>query len=182
MKILKKILFVFLGLIVLVGIIALFVKKEYAVVREVTINKPNSEVFQYIKLLKNQDNFSVWATMDPDMRKEYRGTDGTVGFVSAWDSEKKNVGAGEQEIINITEGERLDFELRFLEPFKSTDYAHMITESVGENQTKVKWGFNGKMNYPMNLMLIFMDMEEMLGKDLEQGLSNLKTVLENSDS
>ena len=51
--------------------------------------------------------------MDPDMKKTYRGTDGTVGFVSAWDSEKDDVGKGEQEIIKITDGERIDYELRF---------------------------------------------------------------------
>jgi len=36
----------------------------------------------------------------------------------------------------------------------------------------------GHMNYPMNLMLLFMDMEQMIGKDFDQGLANLKTVLE----
>ncbi len=54
----------------------------------------------------------------------------------------------------------------------------MITESSSENATKVKWGFSGRMDYPMNLMLLFMNMEEMLGKDLDKGLQNLKAVLE----
>jgi hypothetical protein len=34
------------------------------------------------------------------------------------------------------------------------------------------------MPYPMNLMLPFMNMEQMLGKDLQDGLNNLKVVLE----
>jgi hypothetical protein len=178
MKILKGILFTILGLTAIALITALFVKKEYAVEREVTINKPKQEVFEYIKYLKNQDSYSVWANMDPQMKKEYKGTDGTVGFVSAWDSEKSNVGKGEQEIKKITEGERIDFELRFIKPFESTEPAYMITESVSDNQTKVKWGFSGEMKYPMNLMLLFMNMEEMVGKDLATGLQNLKTKLE----
>lgn len=178
MKIVKKILLGIIGIIVLLLIIALFVKKEYGVEREITINKPKQEVFDYLKMLKNQDNFSVWAKRDPNMKKEYRGTDGTVGFVSAWDSENKHVGKGEQEIKNITEGERLDFELRFLKPFEATDNAFMTTEALSDNQTKVKWGFNGKMAYPMNLMLLFMNMDEMLGKDLQEGLNNLKAILE----
>jgi hypothetical protein len=178
MKILKKIVFVLLGLLILLLVVALFVKKEYAVVREVTINKPKAEVFEYVKYLKNQDNYSVWAKMDPNMKKQYRGTDGTVGFVSAWDSKIKDVGTGEQEITKILEGERLDVELRFLKPFKSTDYAYMITQNVYDNQTKVMWGFTGKMPYPMNLMLLCMNMDKILGKDLETGLSNLKANLE----
>jgi len=116
--------------------------------------------------------------MDPDMKKTYRGTDGTVGFVSAWESDNKDVGKGEQEIMKITEGERMDLELRFFEPFESTEPAYMITESVSENQTKVKWGFNGHMDYPMNITMLFMDFEKMIGDDLETGLKNLKSVLE----
>ena len=178
MKILKKILLVLVGIIALVLIVALFVKKEYAVERDITIEKPKYEVFEYVKYLKNQDNFSKWATMDPAMIKEFRGTDGTVGFVSAWESENPDVGKGEQEIMKITEGARIDYEIRFLEPFEATDNAYMTTESVNDSLTKVSWGFNGKMNYPMNLMLLFMDMEKMLGGDLETGLTNLKGVLE----
>ncbi len=54
----------------------------------------------------------------------------------------------------------------------------MITEAVSPTETKVKWGFNGHMDYPMNLMIPLMDMEEMIGNDLEKGLTNLKGVLE----
>jgi uncharacterized protein YndB with AHSA1/START domain len=178
MKIIKKILIGIIGIIVLILIIALFVKKDYAVEKEIVINKPKTEVFDYIKHLKNQDNFSIWAKADPNMKKEYKGTDATVGFVSAWESNEKNVGMGEQEIKNIVEGERIDFELRFKKPFEATDNAFMTTEAVADAQTKVKWGFNGKMNYPMNIMLLFMDMDKMLGKDLEDGLKNLKGELE----
>jgi len=81
MKIAKRILLGILGIIVLLLVVALFVKKEYAVEREIAINKPKQEVFDYVKFLKNQDNFSVWAQTDPNMKKDFRGTDGTVGVV-----------------------------------------------------------------------------------------------------
>lgn len=178
MRILKIILIVILILIAIPLLTALFVKKDYDVEREITINKPKQEVFDYIKYLKNQDHYSKWAMMDPDMKKTYRGTDGTVGFVSAWESNKKDVGTGEQEIKKITEGERLDFELRFIKPFEATEAAYMVAEPVSENQTKVKWGFSGHMNYPMNLMMLFMDFDKMIGDDLATGLQKLKTVLE----
>jgi hypothetical protein len=49
MKIVKKILIVLAIIIAIPLIIALFVKKDYAVQREVTIDKPKQEVFDYIK-------------------------------------------------------------------------------------------------------------------------------------
>lgn len=178
MKIIKKIIIVLFVLVAIILVIALFVKKDYAVVRSIEINKPRTEIFAYTKYLKNQANFSKWAAMDPAMEKTYTGTDGEVGFVSAWKSKVKDVGAGEQEIKKITENERLDFELRFKEPFEAKESAYMTFDSLGENQTKVSWGFNGHMAYPMNIFLLFMDFDKMIGADLETGLKNLKTVME----
>lgn len=178
MKIIKNVILTIVGIIVLILLIGLFVNGKYDVEREVTINKPTQEVFAYIKLLKNQDNFSVWAAMDPNMKKEFKGEDGTVGFISAWESNNEQVGKGEQEILKIDEGNRIDFELRFFEPFEAKDHAYMTTESVTDSTTLVKWGFNGEMPYPSNLMLLAMDMEEMLAPSLQDGLNNLKEILE----
>jgi hypothetical protein len=179
MKIIKRVLLVIVLLIAALFITAIFTDKDYSVSREISINRPKQDVFNYIKYLKNQNEYSKWATMDPDMKKTYSGTDGTVGFISAWDSEIDDVGKGEQEIKKITEGERIDFELRFLEPFQSKEPAFMSTESLSENQTKVTWGFSGHMAYPTNIFLLFMDFEKMIGTDLEVGLSKLKDKLEN---
>ena len=178
MKIIKKILLGIVAIIALLLIIAIFLKKEYTVERSITINKPKQEVFDYIKLLKNQDNFSVWAKKDPNMKKEYTGTEGTVGFVSAWDSDNKDVGKGEQEITKIEEGNRVDYALRFLKPMEGNATAYLSTEAAAETQTNVKWGIQGRMAYPMNIMQLFMNMDKMLGADLEQGLANLKEILE----
>jgi hypothetical protein len=167
-----------IGLLALVLVSALFVKKEYSVERVTTINQPKQVVYDYAKYLKNQNNFSVWAKIDPEMKVEFRGTDGTVGFVSAWDSKVKEAGKGEQEILSITENERIDYVIRFLEPMESTDNAFLQFTAVNDSVTTVKWGFYGKMKYPMNMMLAFMDMDAMLGKDLSGGLSNLKSILE----
>ncbi|KIC95817.1 SRPBCC family protein [Flavihumibacter solisilvae] len=168
------------SIIALLLVIALFVKKDYSVTREVTINKPKGEVFNYVKFVKNQDNFSKWNQMDPAMKKSYKGTDGSVGFIYGWDSQDKNVGMGSQEIKNIIEGERVDLDIHFIKPFEGDASADFITEAVSENQTKVKWEFNSRMPYPMNLMRLFMDMEGMIGDDLQTGLNNLKSVLEKS--
>lgn len=181
MKTLKIILIIIAVIIVVPLIVALFTAKDYAVERQITINKPLEQVWDYVKYLKNQDNYSKWASMDPQMEKSFRGEDGMVGFVSAWESDNPDVGKGEQEIMAIIPSERIDYELRFIEPFESNEKAYMITEATGDNQTLVKWGFKGRMEYPMNLMLLVMDFEAMLAGDFETGLSNLKTVLEKQE-
>jgi hypothetical protein len=177
-KILKLIAVLFGLFVAFILVAAFIVNNKYAVERSVIIDQPKEIVFDYVLSLKNQDNYSVWATLDPDMHQEFRGTDGTVGFVSAWEG-NSDVGKGEQEIVNIVDGERIDYEIRFIEPFEGEADAYMITEPVSDNQTMVIWGFESQMPRPMNLMLLFMNMEDLIGADYEAGLANLKAILEN---
>ncbi|MGH2664442.1 SRPBCC family protein [Flavobacterium sp.] len=178
MKIIKKIVLALVALVVIIAIAGLFMKKDYAIEREITINQPKDSIFKFVKQVKNQDQFSVWNKMDPNMKKNYTGTDGTVGFIYGWESQNENVGTGEQEIKKIAEGERVDFELRFKVPMESKGNAYIATEAISPTQTKVKWGFTGTMPYPWNVMMPIMGMDEMIGKDLQGGLDNLKGVLE----
>lgn len=174
----KIILLVLVAIVVIALIAAAFMKKDFNIEKEVTINKPRQEVFDYIRVLKNQTHYSKWVMMDPNAKMEYRGTDGAVGSVSAWDSENKNVGKGEQEIMKLADGQRMDLEIRFKKPFESKADAYMTTEDSGPNQTKVKWGFHSKMAWPTNLFTAMMNMEKMVGDDLQTGLNNLKGVME----
>ena len=157
---------------------AAFMKKDFAVEKEIVINQPKDSVFKFVKFLKNQDQFSVWAKMDSKMKNQFKGNDGEIGAINSWESDNENVGIGEQEIKNIKEGERIDFELRFKEPMEATNFAYMTTEALSPIQTKVTWGFTGNSPYPFNFMLAFMNMDEMVGKDFQQGLDNLKVLLE----
>lgn len=173
-----NIILIILAIIALPFIIALFTKKEYVVHRETVINRPRQEVFDYIRHLKNQDNYSKWNTLDPHAKKGYSGTDGAVGFIASWDSDNKKVGKGEQEIVNIVEGEKIDVKLHFIKPFEGTGLSTMSTEAVTPGHTRVRWHMTGRMNYPTNFMLLIMNMDKMLGADLHTNLSNLKKVLE----
>jgi hypothetical protein len=139
------------------------------------IKKPASEVFNYLKYTRNQDNFSVWNMADPKMKKEQSGKDGEVGFIYRWDSQVKNVGAGEQETIAIIDGKQIDSAIRFFRPMKNTGKTSFLIDDAGDGLTRVTWIFDSPSKFPMVLFApIF---KKMLGKDLEKGLDNLKTIL-----
>lgn len=165
------------ALIVLLLVVALFTKKAYSITRETVINKPVTEVYNYVKCLKNQDHFNKWVMTDPGMKRDFKGTDGTVGFVYAWNGNKK-AGEGEQEITNVVEGKRMDSQVRFIRPFKGVSETYYETVALSSDKTKITWGVAGKMNYPMNIMLLIMNMENMMGKDMETSFGNLKEILE----
>lgn len=175
MKILKRIGIGILGLMAILLLAALFVKKEYKVEQQVTINKATNTVFDYVKFARNQDQFNKWIMADPQIKKSYKGNDGAVGFVYAWDSEG-NAGQGEQEIKSIREGEQVNFVIRFKKPFEGDASAMMKTEAIAANQTKLTWSMTGRNHYPLNILNLVLP--SMLGKDMQESLTTLKSVLE----
>lgn len=177
-KILVAIVLIAFVLIAGIAILAYVAPTNFKVERETTINKPKAEVFAYAKMIKNQNEWGPWFKKEPTMKQEFRGTDGQPGFVVYWKGESSDTGEGEQEIKKITEGERIDTELRFKQPFESVAQAYLTTEAVGENQTKVKWGFDSSMPRPMNVMLLMIDMDAAVGKDFGDGLASMKSILE----
>ncbi len=163
----------FVGLILL---IAVAMPKKYRIVSEIVINRPKSEVFNYVKHIRNQEKYSKWILADPNIKITNKGTDGTVGFVSSWVSNVKNVGEGEQEIIKIYEGEGYDADLRFIKPFKGLSHAKIRTKDAGPGQTKFITTFDTKTDFPLNIMVPMI--KKMLKKDMNENSANLKRILE----
>lgn len=177
MNILIYIVAAIVALVSLVLVLALFTKKGYTVERSIVINKPVNEVFDYVKRLKNQDYYNKWVMTDPNMTKTFTGTDGTVGFIYGWEGNRQ-AGQGEQEIKGITPNARVDMELRFVKPMPGIAQAYITTTAITESQTQVTWGMSSGMKYPMNIMLTLLNLEKMLGKDLEISLRMLKEQIE----
>jgi uncharacterized protein YndB with AHSA1/START domain len=169
------ILLVVAGLIALLLIIALFMKKEHYVNREIIINAPRQKVFDFLKLLKNQEQFNKWAKTDKDRKEETKGTDGTVGFIYSW-SGNKSAGQGEKEIISIVEGKRIETEIRFIKPMRVTARVIMETASLSDQQTRVNLTNTGVLKYPLNIMIPMA--EKNFAKDMDSSLATLKNILE----
>lgn len=175
MKILKTLLFVVLGVVVVVLIAAGVLPKKMNLESEIIINKPVSEVYEFVKIIENQKYYSKWVMLDPNVKVSYVGTDGTVGAYSSWESEMDEVGVGQQEIIAMEENKRIDYELRFKIPFEATDTAYTTFEAIDSTHTKVTNGFRSKMPYPLNVMLPMV--EKMLKEDIDGNMRRLDSVL-----
>lgn len=178
MSTLSIILLILSVLIALPFILGIFAPKETYIEREITISKPASQVYDYLKYLRHAEEFNKWVMTDPHMKKEYIGTDGTVGFIYKWDSQNKQVGQGEQEITGMQENQSIDYEIRFVKPFPNTAKGGFILEPANQN-TRVKYIFRGPSTYFMRVMQIVLNIKKMLGRDMETTLNNLKNIIEN---
>lgn len=175
MNILITLLLAVAGIIILLLILALFMKSKHYVKREVIIGATRQQVFDYIKLLRNQDTFNENAKAGAGRKRHYKGTDGTVGFVYAWSGDK-DAGEGEKEIMAITEGESIEMEIRFVKPMIATARIIMGTEPLSAGRTKVYWSNAGTLKYPLNALIPMV--ERSVAKGMDSSLSALKDILE----
>ena len=175
MSIIITILIVLATIVGLLLFLAIFIRKDYTIHREIIIHQPLPVVFDYIKFLRNQDYFNKWVMTDPEMKKTFNGTDGTTGFIYAWDGKK--AGQGEQEIKKIVEEKELHTEVRFIKPFEAIGHVKFITESITGDTTRTICTNASAMKYPLNIMLPFV--KGALAKDMDVSLLTLKKVLEN---
>ena len=176
MKVLKIIGIGIIGIIAFLLLIALFIPNDYTVSVSTTIDKPRQVVFDYAKLIKNQEDYSIWVMQDPNLKLDYQGMDGTVGFKASWDSKDDNVGEGSQQITAVSE-KQINVDLHFVRPMKGEAKVSTFFESISANETKITVDFYGHSSYPMNLMN-FVGAKFITDAET-QNLANLKKILEN---
>lgn len=169
------VVYVLIFLIGILLIVAYFMKRNHYVQREIIINAPRQKVFDFLRFLKNQEQFNKWAKAGGNRQEKFTGEDGTVGFIYAWSGDK-SAGEGEKEIMKIVNGERIETEIRFIKPMKISAFVIMETHAVSENQTKVNMINGGNLNFPFNIMIPIA--EKNFGKDMDASLVSLKKILE----
>ena len=171
MKILKYLVYTLIVLIMITLATAAVLPKTFKAEGVSVINKPSGEVYNYVKQIKTQENYAVWFQKDPDMVKNYYGTDGTIGSGLKWQSKK--VGDGEQVITGLVEGRRVNIDL-FLNGSKDAAKFNFTVDSIAPHQTKVKQAVEGAVPYPFNVMMLFYNMDA----DFQKNADHLKQVLE----
>jgi len=151
---------------------------EINVSRTTTINAAPAVVFQQVNDLHQWEQWSPWMELDPDMKIEYTGPRSGEGAAYAWDGDD-NVGAGTLKITESTPQKKVAFSLKFERPFEDQSTAAFHFAPAGE-ATEVTWEMHGENNFMGKVMSVFMDFEELIGKDFEKGLAKLKKVSENA--
>jgi len=173
--ILLKILAVVVALIALLCVIALFVKKGYTIKREVLISNSVDKVYDYVRFHKSQPEFNQWLGFDPNTKIEIKGNeDGTPGSILHFESNHKKTGTGEWENTHMVQNEKIGLELRFLAPYQFTANGALYFNEVNEDRTKLIWEYNSGMDWPKNITLLFMDMDKIIGQDIEATLEKIK--------
>lgn len=112
---------------------------------------------------------------DADMKRSFSGPESGVGAKYAWQGKK--AGSGDIEIIESIPNRRIVLRLNMLKPLKATNEVVYELEAV-DGGTEVLWTMSGKQNIIGKVMGVFIDCEEMVGKEFERGLNSLRQLAE----
>lgn len=173
---LKKIAIVVLALVVVFVIVVATRPSHFHVERSSRIAAPPDVVFARINDFHRWPSWSPWEKLDPAMKREYSGAPQGTGSAYRW-AGNDEVGVGNMRITDSQPPSRLAIALEFEEPWQATNTTSFTVAPESGGST-VTWGMDGESNFVFKAMGLFMDMDGMIGKDFEAGLSNLQRVAE----
>lgn len=146
------------------------------VARAIDIKAPAEKIYPLISDFHQWVSWSPYEKKDPAMKRTYGGADRGKGATYAWDGDK-NVGSGRMEILEATPPSRIVIKLDFFTPFEGHNTAEFTMLPQGDG-THVTWVMHGPANFMSRLIQVFINLDNMIGRDFEAGLVNLKTLTE----
>ncbi|MGB0888105.1 MAG: SRPBCC family protein [Vicingaceae bacterium] len=175
MKILKGI-GVFIVLLIAIYVVLGFVgPADYRVERSIEIEADATIVFDQTTKFANWAAWSPWAAADPGAKYTIEKDEQAVGAVMGWDGEVS--GKGNMTITEIVPNEKMVYSLTFIEPWVMSSVGGFNYIKEG-NAIKVVWYDQGDIPFSQRPMMLFMDLEEMMGPQFEEGLANIKEICE----
>ena len=172
----KKIALVIVVLVAALLVYAATRPDSMHVERAARINAPPEKIFPLINDFHRWSSWSPYEKRDPAMKRVYGGAASGTGAVYEWEG-NRDVGQGRMEITESTPASRVAIKLDFIEPFEGHNTAEFTLAPKGQS-TDVTWAMHGPAPFISKLMQVFFNFDTMIGKDFEEGLANLKTLVE----
>ena len=148
---------------------------SFRVQRVVLINAPSDKVFPLVNDIKAWTVWSPYEKKDPAMKRTYGAVTAGKGATYAWDGDK-NVGQGGIEIVE-SGPRKILLKLDFVKPFEAHNMGEFLLEPKGDS-TSVTWATYGPSPYMSKVIGTFINIDDMIGRDFEKGLADLKAAAE----
>jgi hypothetical protein len=178
-RIKSVLLYGLLALVAIVGVLAVVIAmqpSDFRVSRSATMAAAPQAVFDQVNNFHNWDAWSPWAKLDPNAKNTFEGPSSGTGSVLRW-AGNHEVGEGSMTIVESRPHDLVRIRLDFVKPFEGTSDVEFILEPKGD-QTAVTWSMAGKNNFIAKAISLVMDCEKMVGGYYEQGLANIKAIVE----
>lgn len=163
-----------LGLAIgVVVVLALMQPDEYTLSVSRTMAVPPEAIEPQVTDMRAWAEWNPWAEIDPNATLEFSDPAAGDGAWYTWKG-NEDMGSGKMTIASV-DASRVTYDLEFIEPFESTAEVAIAWAPSGDG-TEVTWSMEGQNNFGAKLASLFVDFEEAIAKDLENGLENLEAA------
>jgi hypothetical protein len=143
----------------------------FQVARTATVQAPAERLHGLIADLHQFNTWNPYEKKDPQLRGEYRGPSAGPGAAYHFQG-NRDVGRGSLEILASTP-QRITMQLHMIDPFEARNVLEFTLAPAPEG-TQVTWSMRGASPFLARLIGVFIDMDQMIGRDFEAGLGALK--------
>ena len=170
-----------LCVVITIVFLSFFMATSQRVQKSVTIKSPAAVIFEQLVKLENFNKWSVWNREDSLVQHTLTGTDGTVGAATSWIGHPEISGEGKMEITSIEKDRKVTHTINFIKPRKNKAESVLLLTETDRAVTTVNWQFTMATPRPWNIFNLFYSMDKEMGKDFNDGLLLLKTLIENAN-
>ena len=168
-------LYIILGIIVLILVIAAVMPGKYVIEKQIIINKPQQEVYAKVADFNFYREWNPWQKSEPAAKYKIIGTPATVGHKYEWEGRK--IGSGSLTVASVTPYNKIDLDLEFIKPWKTKAFDNWTFEDLKNGTSKVIWHNSGPLPYP-TARLMGPVISKNLSTQFVQGLNSLKEMCE----
>ncbi len=147
---------------------------EFSISRTLAIRATSAELFSRVNDFHRWADWSPYDKRDPSLQRTFEGAAAGKGAIYRWVG-NKDVGEGSMALRESVPASRIEIELAFLKPFPGNNQVVFTFEPSGE-ETRVTWAMTGRYAFVPKLVGVFLNMDQMIGKDFEAGLASLRDV------
>jgi len=151
----------------------------FEVRRTVIVSATPERIFPLINDLHAFNTWNPYEKKDPGINGRYGGAPSGKGATYAFQGDK-HVGSGRIEIVESKPASKVTMLLRMFEPFEVSNVVEFMLEPHGES-TDVTWAMRGRVPYVAKIVHVFVDVDSMVGRDFEAGLTELKSISEHRE-
>jgi len=172
----KKLLLAVLAVVVLFAAYVATRPSAYRIERSAPVAAPPEVVYAQIADFHRWPAWSPWAHLDPQMTVQYGGAPSGAGAVYEWSGSDK-VGQGRMTIVGARAPEEVDIRLEFIKPWSQTSRTQFLLKPEAGG-TRVSWVMSGENDFVGKAYGVFVNMDEVVGRDFDKGLASLRAAAE----
>ncbi len=170
----KKFLSFIILLLIIAGIIGYFLPTSFTVSKTTTISASSSKIHEYVGDLNTWQSWTAWKGDDPEIEITIGENTTGIGANQSWTDKH---GGGSLIFTAWSPEKGIEYDL-FFQGGKYTSKSTIKYDTSSQTRTRVHWTLEGDMSMPIIGGYFALFAKHSIGKMFQDGLSQLKLIVE----